>query len=113
VQLGKISGPNKHQVVLSVEVQAESIRPIRIDNATEMVFYNPRFDRRTNEAKIAAFRNSPHADYEVFVPLHITFREPGLEGSQVLGAFDTWLARVEGIVAVFEAETAKILAGGR
>lgn len=108
--LGALSGPNKHEVVLGIGVNAESVQILSFSGASGYSMYVPGVDPATNEMKVMSFHDCTNPKYNIIIPTQIVINEPRIMGQQALGAFDTWLAVVEKIVNSLQTETMRILA---
>ncbi len=110
--LSRMTGRNKHQVVLSLEprVSGLGVQDLIIDSAVRFSLPVPRWDRAKKEMEIA--RMSPEAKVrgDLQVPVDVVLGAADVVGGQpALALSNEFLRMVEGVVLGLEAETARLL----
>lgn len=109
-EFGRISGPNKHQSLLKVGADLNSIHIGALRLSGQVSIPNPVFDSSKNELIFARLGPTGRIDYDIGLPFFVAFNAPGpLNGKPVATYLRLLAGKVEGIVLAVEAETARIL----
>lgn len=105
--LGTLAGPNKHEVALNVGIHTTAVEMTDVRGELFAAPW-PRFDRTKNELVLFRIFPGGRVDYELFVPLHIAFRQSkGGDDVPIHALFRAWLEKVEAIIDGLESEAAK------
>jgi hypothetical protein len=101
--LGKVAGPNKHQVAISAKPSVSTFD--LSGSGFTRVPYEP-WDSSKNELIIAYVAAPDDRNYEVQISMYVTFDNiDGAELHVVEGTLQYWAQRVGEVIAVLEAES--------
>lgn len=111
--LGRISAPNKHQIVVGAGVDTNTLRinSMSSTGGGKLMLAGGNWDRTKNEMLIARLGPGTHVNYDFQVPFTVTILNPATNRFEaVVGLLDKFAGVAEAIVLGIEAETNRLLA---
>ncbi len=110
--LGRISSPNKHQVVLGAGVETSSIKLNAVSNVSGgyLSLAAPQWNRAKNEMVLAKVGLDTDFKYNYEIPFTVTIHNPATSRFEAaVGLLDKLAGVAESVVLGLEAETARLL----
>lgn len=107
--LGKLSGPNKHQIVLRLSAATTNeLHNVRVEG-TGFGLLMPRWDDAKGEMPLYVLYPGGHVKTDVSFTPQITCDEPAVRGLKTAaGLSDEFMAMTESVVSGLEAETERL-----
>jgi hypothetical protein len=107
--LGKISGPNKHQIILETATDVTQIVEVKAEIAGRWRRIY-RWDSAKEEMTIAVAAPGTQFNLNIEMPILVKFGGSGpLSGHEAIGTLNALAGKADGILKGIEAETARII----